>query len=357
MDNEQTNGSDEAGLFEGIAAATANQQQDNGTVDETATPPAAKTPAAATPAAASEDAPAEGDPAAAAAAAPAVPAWTPNFKVKAFKKEYEIPEMYRGLAKDAETEKQLKEVFTKYHSFDDTRAMYDHVRKERDEYMGKYQPVHTQLEKAATIYEEAVRTKNYHQMDQVLEILGLQPDHVMQYAIEKAKLEQMDPAQRDLVERQLQAQRQAQTYKEQKQEFQGQLEQQKIELKQQEFSLVMAQPQVTQLADAFKEKFGMDFEDEVVAAGEYAYAVERKNISVAEAVQRVAKRYNLEGGQAGGNTQSAAATPANQGQVQARVPVKPLPNIKANNGSSPIGKPKVSSLDDLKKLRDDAFTS
>lgn len=296
--------------------------------------------------------------AAATPAAQAQPQWQPNFKIKAFKKEYEIPEMYRGLVKDADTEKQLRDIFTKYHSFDDTRAMYDHVRKERDEYMGKFQPIENQLGKAAQIYSEAVKTGNFHKMDQVLEILGLQPDHVMQYAIEKAKLEAMDPAQRDLVQGKIQAERQAQTYQEQQQQFQAQMQQQQIMLKQQEFSLTMAQPQVSQLAESFQNKFGMDFADEVVAAGEYAFAVEGKNISVAEAVQRVAKRFNLEVGQSSGNAPAAQATPAAQGtQTQARVPVKPLPNIKANNGSSPVGKPKVSSLDDLKKLRDDAYTS
>lgn len=346
MDNEQTNDSGEAGLFEGIAAAKETEQQVSGDQNEETVQPTEKS---AQPAA-QQAVPVEGQQAA--------PAWAPNFKVKAFKKEYEIPEMYRGLAKDAETEKQLKEVFTKYHSFDDTRAMYDHVRKERDEYAQKYSPIHNQLERAANVYSEAVKSGNFHKMDQVLEILGLHPDHVMQYAIEKAKLEAMDPAQRDLVQGKLQAERQAQTFQEQQQEFQSQLAQQQIQLKKQEFDLTMAQPQVSQLAETFQSKFGMDFQDEVVAAGEYAFAVEKRNISVAEAIQRVAKRYNLEAGQTSGNAPMAQSTPAAQGtQTQARVPVKPLPNIKANNGSSPVGKPKVSSLDDLKKMRDEAFTS
>ena len=40
--------------------------------------------------------------------APPVPTYTPNYKFKAYEKEYELDELYRPLIKDADTEAKIK---------------------------------------------------------------------------------------------------------------------------------------------------------------------------------------------------------------------------------------------------------
>src|SRR5688500_2643210 len=68
-------------------------------------------------------------PVAADTAQPAAPAYTPDFKVKIKGKEFEIDEMFRGLIKDADSEKKVKEFFEKAYGIDfvkqDRKALKD----------------------------------------------------------------------------------------------------------------------------------------------------------------------------------------------------------------------------------------
>ena len=283
-------------------------------------------------------------------------AFTPNVKFKANEKEMEIPKEYHSLMKDANSEKAVRELFEKAYGLDSVKEKLSGTRQEREQLKQELGNYRSAIGKARNIYQSAVQSGNWHKMDDFFKNLGVSPDHVMQYAIEKAKLQEMDPTQRKLIESRLQAERDYEAEQETNFSFQSQLQQQAMELKKLEFENVLSRAD----SQAFMQKLDSTFnrpglfKQEVIAAGEQAWFSEGKNIPVEEAVKRVVSKYGL----VAQTQQSAQAPVAPQGPSGKKVIQKAastIPNVSGSNGASPLSSQKPKNLDDIKKLRDRAL--
>lgn len=275
-------------------------------------------------------------------------------------KEVDIPKEFHSLMKDEKSQKMVHDLFEKAHGIEAIKADRTVVKAERDKYRDENRGLHGALGKARNIYQSAVETGNLHKLDGLLQMFQIPEKVMMEWAIEKAKLQSMEPEQRNVVESRIKAERAAELEKESNDSLKSDVEAQKTAMKKMEFEMTMNSPVATTLDQELEAKFGQPglFKKEVVSAGQIAW-LNGKDISVAEAVESVKKKYALtgkfspaspkspNGGQGNGSAQNGTK------KVVKRT-ASTLPNINGANGASPLKSSKPQSVDDLKKLRDRA---
>lgn len=336
---------------EGTETTETVENTDAGTTaEETAT---TDEPAAAEGEEAPADETGEGDETAAEGEGEDKPTFAPNVKFKVLDKEMEIPKEYHSLMKDPESEKAVRELFEKAHGLDVVKTKLTETRQQRDQAAQSFQSIQGQIGKARSIYQTAIKTGNLHRMDDFFRMLSIPTDHIMAYAIKKAELAKMDPEQRQLVESSLQAERDREALAEEAEGYQSETSSRDQELKKLQLEVGLGRAETQNMVKELESKFGREglFRDEVVAAGEAAWFNEKKNISVDEAIKRVATKYGLTGKQ-------APAGPANPGAPAGGTGVKKviqrntstIPNVNGSSGASPLKSTKPRSIEDLKKL-------
>lgn len=283
----------------------------------------------------------------------------PNVKFKVLDKEMEIPKEFQSLMKDPESEKKVRELFEKAHGLDVVKTKLTETRQQRDQVVQQHQALQAQIGKARSVYQNAIKSGNLHRMDDFFRMLSIPVDHIMAYAIEKAKLAEMDPEQRQLIESRLQAEREREAAAEEAAGYQYETNNRDLELKRLQLEVGLGRPETQNMAQELESKFGRPglFREEVIAAGEAAWFNERKNISVDEAIKRVAAKFGLTGKQApaaqskpaGGGTPNPGAKKVIQRSTTT------IPNVNGAGGASPLKTTKPKSIEDIKKLRDRAL--
>lgn len=290
---------------------------------------------------------------------PIEPAFIPDYKFKANQQEMEIPEEFRPFIKDLDSQKKVKDIFEKYHGFDTQKTKLSSMEQDLGKYKGGYESLTGTVQDIQSSYKDAIESGNLHKLDVVWKKLGVSEDVVMAYAFEKAKLAEMDPQQRAIIEQKNRLEMDAFERKNYETSLMKKNQQKDLQIRQMHFDSAMATPQIQSFATELDSKFGNDglFAQEVVNAGKTAYALEGKVLSVPEAINAVITKYGLKG-----QTQAAAAasTPA-QGQKTAQGNVsadgkkivqretKVIPNVGSSGGASPVGAGKAKNIDDIRK--------
>lgn len=335
-----------------------NQENNTETVVEQTPAAQAATPASPEPTPA---APAtEGDPASEIVADPGVTEkFMPNYKFKADKQEMEIPEKFRSLMTDADSEKEIRELFETSKGLPAVKQRIEAVVQERDTFKTQAENYRSGIETAKKHYQAYAETGNPHKLDAVWKQLGIPKEAVMQYAYAEAKLAEMDPAQRDQVLKQLSAEDKAAKLEEQNQNVESRYQQQDIEMRQMQFDNAMSTPQIQSITQEFENKFGQKgaFAVEVINAGKMAYALEGKTLSVNQAIQAVAERFGLGKNPAnlpaGGQNSQAVPAQAQAAAGGAKVvnrESKTLPNVGSSGTASPLKQTKAKNLDEIKAI-------
>lgn len=296
-------------------------------------PPADTPPIEAAPAPTDTPPPGDGAP-----PAPVEPVYQPNFDFKVYDKDYQIPEKFRPLIKDKETEKEIKEIMEKAYGLDHVKPIRDSLRAENA----------TLKERIDATDRGLARVDEYlakGDFDSFLEVFGIAPEKILRYAVEYA---QRTPEQQAA----LQASRQRDTQISQYDEGYRRLaaENESLATKMREFELMQAisQPEISPLAQAYNaaQENPHAFQEFVIRIGQ-SYAAQGQDISVQQAVTE-AMRY-LKGLQPAAPAQTASQPPVNPNGVVQKPSRETLPNIQGGN-VTPV-KSKVKSLDDLYKLR------
>lgn len=292
------------------------------------TPPAAKT----------------ADPAAAAVAA-ALAAFKPNFKFKAAGKEMEVPEYLRGVMKDEDTQKHLHSLLSKAHGIEMIQEKLKGTRTERDEVRTAY----SQVMEPIRLGQEAYRRDD---MDSVWDILKIDPNKVLQWAVKKVQLSQLPPDQRQVHEDAIAAKRRAWDLERQTDASNRTAAQTQGEQIQQMLDFALERPDISAIAQAYDGKRGKEgsFRELVNLMGDQEFHRTGKIISPIEAVKQAVE---LLGEKFGAPAQQAAAAPATAAQpAAAATEVKPkvtLPNTGGSKAAAPA-RAKVKTLDDIRKL-------
>jgi hypothetical protein len=299
--------------------------------------------ASATPAATTEGAPAEGtaDPALASAG------YTPNFKFKVDREEKEIPEFLRGIVKDADSEKMVRELCERSEGMLPIKGRLQETRQQLQTVTQQYQGVIADLNQLGS----HLKKKDFDTFFQELEVPL--PD-VVKWVVEKVKFSQLPPEEQDRILASRNTERRAEELEGSYQNAQTEAVNNAIKARSLEIKLVLARPDVQTFADAFDTKFGQPgaFEKALREKGSQFYRENQRDLPPEEAAKAVMEHYGrfiqaqspapvLAAPAAGATSASAART---------EPPVIPA----VPGGTTSPTKQVPRNLDDLKKLANQA---
>lgn len=276
-------------------------------------------------------------------------------------KEFEIDKRFHSLMKDPETAKLVRELHEKAYGLDSVKERLNESKTFATQLQRENGEIKSGIDGLRKIYQKAVQEQNPHKLDSFFAKLRIPQDVIMAYAVAKAELNEMDPAQRNAILGQIHAEQRAEQLAEQQEQFSQQTIAQQQEMKRVMLDTTLQRPEISSLAQAWDQQTGRpgSFREEVVRTGQLAYHQEDADLTPEQAIQRVIQRYNLTTKPVipGAVTQqqpAAAATPApTPSGAPAKVVVQrttqTLPNVASKGAQSPL-KDKPRSVEDLKKL-------
>lgn len=262
------------------------------------------------------------------------PVYNPNYKFKAYQKEYEIDEWARPYIKDEETEKKFKKLYERAYGYDFKSQKHDELKSEFEKVRESYD----QTDKALKTLSGYVQENDF---DSFFDGLNIPKNKVLEYALELVKREQMSPDQRQQWEANQQARHAAKYYQAQNEQLLA--NQQAFAVQQRTFELdnALQSAEARPIVEAYNAGMGSPdaFKEYVIQIGQ-AFAARGQDIPAQQAVSEAMKHLR-------------AINPGLVAQTASQVPVvqpssKPtIPNIQGR-GTSAV-KTTVRSLDDLKR--------
>lgn len=276
----------------------------------------------------------------AAPAASELPAFTPNFKFKVDEEEKEIDELFRGIIKDADTEKKVRELHEKALGLDLHKTRHEKLKTQFQEVNSKY----TNIDKSLKQLSRFVQNGDLGSFFDAINI----PEHMV-FQFVKQKLTQMEapPEQRAEMQRAESERRQFIQLQQENEELQQRFSTETTQARGLELDTALASPVVTTIASQMDAKLGKGaFKREVINRGIVAYQTTGVEIPVHQAVQEAVAYWSPMFGQ------SPQAPPAPAAiQAAPQEPAQPPPTMPNVSGraTSPI-KTGPRSIADLKKL-------
>jgi hypothetical protein len=275
----------------------------------------------------------------AASAAPAAEAWTPNYKVKAYDNEYEIPENFRSYI-NQENEKNFKEVFERSFAFDTIKQKYKDAHSKYQEVNGKYDTISKNLDKLSKYVQSG-------DFDSFFGSINIPEGDIQKWIYNKLQIQSLPQDQQQLYTKNSEYQKQLSSMQEQYEEMQSKLgefetykQEQAIQQRHSELDSAIVNSEYKSLAESYDARVGQPgaFKNEVILRAAAVANATGKDLSVQEAVQEFAKLVawnNQNGVQAGGVAQKGNSRPT-------------IPSV-SGKASSPVA-PQVKTIEDLKKL-------
>lgn len=269
------------------------------------------------------------------AAATPPPAWQPNYKFKAFKKEKEIDEWARPLIKDKESEDKVRELFEKAYGLDEVKNDRETIRTKLKETTEQFNQVQTGIKQLESLLE----AKDYRKFFQALDI---PKEDILRYAIEEVKYAELPPEQRAQIEAQRAEQERAR-----------QLEYENKSLQQRHAEAIaihgetlitqeLMRPEVAKFAQEFDTRMGTPgaFKLEVIKRGYAHEQLYKQALPPSQIVDELLRVYGV------------APTPqangiGNKQPTQVKPPV--IPVVNAGTGNSPVKKG-VKDISDIQAL-------
>lgn len=278
--------------------------------------------------------------------------WKPNFKVKAYDAEYEIPENFRGLI-NKDNEKNFREVFEKAFAIDVMKGKLEKTRSE-NETLAKVKSEYDNISKNLNQASKFIQNNDYGSF---LKLAGIDEKSLQKWMYNKLKQDELPPEQKQVYEqnnayqqKQYELEQMVDQYRSELEGLKGQSQEFAVAKRSQELDSVLNRPEVAEVAKSFDAKFGQDgaFKNEVIQRAAFAWQQSKKDLSAEEAVQEALKviAWNK-----ANNTSSEGDTVI---QPKAGQNKPTLPNMQGK-ATSPVAQ-QIKSIDDLKKLRAQQIT-
>lgn len=268
--------------------------------------------------------------------APVAPTYAPDFKFKAYEKEYEVDELFRPLFKDKDTEAKIKALHSKAYAMEGMKEKLDGTRKEYDGFKGEIEP----KIRAYESFNKILANKDW---DTFFTKLNVPDEEIFAYVEKKLALANAPADQRAEYERNLALRQQAYVQEEQIRNYETAYQQQAVQTRNMQLESLMSRPDVQKYAAAWDEKMGTigAFRDLVIDEAAKAWYASGQDWPAEQAVNHVIQRF-------GKLVQGQQLAPAAQ-QVMPQASQPPVIPHVAGRGTSPVKKvPK--SLDDIKKM-------
>lgn len=272
---------------------------------------------------------------------PPAPSFQPNFKFKVHDEEKEIDEMFRGLIKDQDTEKKIRELHEKAYGLDVQKPKYERMKQEFQEVSTKYGNIDKSLKQLSS-YVQAGDLGSFFQATQIPKQM------IFEYVKKELELMEASPEQRAEVERVQAERRRLYNLEQENQDLKTRFETESQSARVMELTTALASPVVSSVAQSFDAKMGSGaFKMEVIKHGLAVSQTTGETISVQQAVQETVEKWK----QFFGETQQASTPGASPMETasQAQAAPKPtLPNVSGRSASPLKAGPR--SIDDLKKI-------
>jgi hypothetical protein len=276
--------------------------------------------------------------------------FTPNFKFKVMDKEHEIPELFRSVIKDEESQKLAKEIFEKAYGLDSLKPRFNEVREKYKEIDTAHKQVLAGINDLRELYQRG-------DFDGFFNRLQIPEEKILQWVVNKAKYNQLPPDQRQVLDEKRAAEQKAYQLEKQQAEYQRTIEEQATNAKAISLQIALEKPDLKAIVDAFDSAPGRkpgSFRQAVIDAGELAWYKSNGKVDLTpeQAIQQVLAFY--------GNPvqpQEPPIIPAQRNVSQPAAQAAPtpppaqtvLPNV-AGRQSASVSKSKPKSIADLKKL-------
>lgn len=273
--------------------------------------------------------------------------YSPNYKVKAYDAEYDIPENFRGYI-NKDNEKDFREVFEKAFAIDVMKTKLEKTRSENEQ-LSQYRTNYETINKNLAQVSKYAQNKDY---DSFFKSLKIPEQDLQQWMYNKLRQADLPPEAQSAIQKNqeyLQKQYELESQNEAfRQELEGVKEQQSqfaIAKRTQELDSVLNRPEISTVMKNFDAKLGQDgaFRNEVIRFAAFEAQNSGKDLSAEEAVSEVYKR--LAWNQASGSDANGdKVLPPQAGQKKPT-----LPNMQGK-ATSPVTQ-KVKTLADLHALR------
>jgi hypothetical protein len=264
------------------------------------------------------------------------PAWTPNYKVKAYDNEYDIPEDFRPYI-NQDNEKKFKEVFERSFAFDTIKQKYKDAHSKYQDVNGRYETISKNLDKLSKYVQSG-------DFDTFFNTIQIPEAEIQKWIYNKLQIQSLPQEQQQLYTKNSEYQKQLLSMQEQYEEMQqklGEFEEYKasqaVQQRYSELDSAINSSEYKSLAESYDARVGQPgaFKNEVILRAAAIANATGKDLSVQEAVQEFAKLVAW-------NQQNQATGVAQKGSRPT------LPSV-SGKASSPVA-PQVKSIEDLKRL-------
>lgn len=261
------------------------------------------------------------------------PAYTPNFRYKAFQQEKEFPEWLRKAVTSKEEEEQFRSLLCKADGLDGLKPRYQQLQEAHADAAGR-------LETLAKYAKDDLHS--------FFEACGIERKRLVDWLLKADEIER-DPQRKEAWQAQRTAQQREAQIQQQFEEQQARFQHLEATNHQMQLRTVMSDPDVSAFGKSFDAKLGDGaFMAHIFNVGNSHFLENGKNLSPAEACAMVIRQYHRLVADSVSATPTAPAAPMTSADGMPVVaPVKPIPTL--GNGSSNTGKPKIKNLDDLRK--------
>lgn len=180
------------------------------------------------------------------------PEFVPDYKFKAYRKEYEIPEEYRKdvkLTKD--NQENWKKVFAGWKSTEE-------MKTERDSFESELKKVKPEFDRTRFENDSLKRAGKEGNVESILEKTGLKPEALAAYFVRLHELQQMSPEQRAWQESQSAQGRRAEALEYQNNQLLESHKQIMFETHEREMEQALSDPSVSQFVGQYDTKRGQE---------------------------------------------------------------------------------------------------
>lgn len=280
------------------------------------------------------------------AGAPVVPqSYQPNYKYRAAMEEKEIEEFWRPLMKDAESEKRVKQLFTKVDGFDALKQSRDQLRNQFETLDGDFKNMSQTVHR----FNDSVARGD---LSSAFRLAGITNEQIFRWTQQQLQLMEMSPEQRQHYEKTQQTQSQNYELQQQVSQLQQAFQDSTVQARSVQLEVTLSRPDIASFANSWDSNAGTPgaFRQFVIDEAKKVYYDSGRDLSPDEAVGMVMSRFG-KFLNAGGTPAAPVAGQATVGSsAQSAKPV--IPNV-SGKAASPVKKV-PRSLDDLKKLAKEA---
>lgn len=266
------------------------------------------------------------------AATPA-PEYTPNLKFKVYDEEKEFDDMFKGLVKDADTEKKIREFHEKAYGLDYVKPKHEKLKADFNEINTKY----TNIDKSLNQLSGMIRQGD---IASFLDALNIPHSMVFEFVKKELEKQSAPPETRAQIEEQERIRRDNFRLQQQNEELNSRYANESLQARAMELDQALAGPDVLTIASAFDAKMGKGaFRAEVINRGILASQMSGQEVPVHQAIGDTVSFYSK---------WIQDQTPAQVPAALAPAPKAPtLPNVSGGS-TSPLKKG-PRSMEDLKK--------